>query len=73
MAHWVHGSVTYRNRVVEVREVFSVMKGHPKRSLGWEAKIDLGGAVALTVGGEATQNAAERKLIDALAEFTRDE
>lgn len=47
---WIHGTRTYRDAVIEVEEVKSpsALKGGPKQSLGWRARIVLAGVTITT-------------------------
>ena len=70
---WVHGTVTYRGRVVEVREMKVRTRTKDKPSLGWEARIDLGAVEVKTTKFHPTQQEAERALLDTLHPFTLEE
>lgn len=66
---WVHGSVLYYDTTVEVREVSSQLKNHPRHVLGWQARIMLPAVEMHTPGYFPTQAAAERALVDGLARW----
>lgn len=74
MAAWVHGGWLVRGQPIEVREVFTVRKGHPKTSMGFEARICFAPAIEVrTTKYHPTEQDAENAIRDAFRAWCNDD